>query len=73
MNYKAFYAEVAEWINQCNQMAIQNGMGSEAFWGWVTKSTGELCNKYGNAELVIMQMAMLVDWLDGIYEKGRKK
>lgn len=67
MDYKAFYDEVVAWINQTNQLAIQHGMESSEFWTWVTRSTGELSNKYGNNPLVIKQMVMLHEWLDEIY------
>ncbi len=71
MDYQKFYAEVAEWINQCNQMAVSQGLESNEFWTWVMQSTGELSNRYGNSDLVKMQMIMLVDWLKDIYH-GRK-
>ncbi len=72
MNYEQFYKEVADWINQSNQMAIQYGLQSNDFWSWVMQSTGELCNKYNNNELVKRQVIMLVDWLKDIYEKGKQ-
>lgn len=68
MDYQKFYAEVAEWIQQCNDMALKTGMESHDFWSWVMRSTGELSNKYGNNDLVKMQMVMLVNWLEDIYE-----
>lgn len=67
MDYKAFYDEVVAWINQTNQLAVKHGMESSEFWTWVTRSTGELSNKYGNNPLVIKQMVMLHEWLDEIY------
>lgn len=67
MDYKAFFADVLEWINQSNQLAMKYGMDSSDFWSWVTRSTGELSNKYGNNPLVIKQMVMLHEWLDEIY------
>lgn len=67
MDYKAFFADVLEWINQSNQLAMKYGMESPDFWSWVTRSTGELSNKYGNNPLVIKQMVMLHEWLDEIY------
>jgi hypothetical protein len=72
MDYKAFYAEVAEWIMQVNQMAMKYGMDSDAFWNWVTTSMGEIAEKYKNNPLVVSQMAMLFEWLDDVYRKGRK-
>lgn len=71
MDYKAFYAEIADWINQVNQQAAQHGIDSNQFWQWVTKSMGEIGNKYGNAKLVVKQMAMLYEWLEEVYAEGR--
>lgn len=71
MDYDAFYKEVTAWINECNQMAVRNGMESNEFWTWVTRSVGELSEKYGNNELVKRQMIMLFDWLKDIYERSK--
>jgi hypothetical protein len=73
MDYKAFYSEVADWINHCNQMAMKNGLDSDAFWQWVARSLGELTNKYENNPLVSMQMTMLFQWLEGVYEDMKGK
>lgn len=71
MDYQKFYAEVANWINECNQMAVQHGMQSNDFWTWVMRSVGELSDKYGNNELVKRQMIMLVDWLKDMHERSK--
>lgn len=71
MDYKSFYAEVAEWINQVNQQAVQHGMESDVFWNWVTQSMAEISTKHGNGKLVVKQMAMLYDWLEEVYAEGR--
>lgn len=73
MDYKAFFADVADWINHCNQMAMRNGLDSDAFWRWVSTSLGEMCNKYDNNPLVNMQMTMLFQWLEGVYESTKEK
>ena len=73
MDYNAFFADVAEWINQVNQMAVKHGMESIEFWNWVTSSMGEIGNKYGNSKLVVKQMAMLFDWLEEVYVEGRNQ
>lgn len=72
MDYQAFYNEVVVWINKANQLAVQYGMDKNEFWIWVTRSTGELCNKYNNNPLVIKQMVMLHEWLDEIYFSQRR-
>lgn len=71
MNYEQFYQEVANWINQSNQFAIQYGLQSNEFWTWVLDSIGEISNKYNNNELVQRQMMMLHDWLIDIYEGSK--
>lgn len=69
MDYQAFFADVANWIMQVNQQAATLGMHSDAFWNWVVTSSGELGSKYGNTDLVIKQMLMLIDWLEDVYKK----
>lgn len=69
MNYHAFYAEVADWINYVNQKAIVHGMESEEFWHWVASSIAEICNKYHNNPLVKKQMTMLYEWLEEVSQK----
>lgn len=69
MDYKEFYSDVADWILQVNQAAATYNMNSDAFWQWVTQSTGALGNKYGNTELVVKQLLMLIDWLEDVHKK----
>lgn len=73
MDYKTFFAEIAEWINQVNQMALQHGMESKEFWDWVSASIGKIGSKYPNNKLVINQMAMLFEWLEDVYAEGKKQ
>lgn len=72
LDYQKFFNEVVEWINQCNQMAMQHGMDSDTFWNWVTYSIGEISNRYQNNQLVMNQMVMLFHWIEDIYAKGRQ-
>ncbi|WP_405100778.1 hypothetical protein [Oceanobacillus sp. FSL H7-0719] len=67
MDYAAFYQEVVAWINEANQKATTLGLQSNDFWLWVTRSSGEICDKHGNNKLVINQMLMLINWLEDIY------
>lgn len=73
MDYKAFYAEIANWIMQVNEMAMKYSMESDVFWTWVSQSMGEISNKYGNNKLVVNQMSMLFMWLDDVYSDMQKK
>ncbi len=71
MDYDKFYAEVAAWIKECNTYAVKYGLMSDEFWLWVTRSSGLICNKYDNNDLVKRQMLMLIDWLSYLYERGK--
>lgn len=73
MDYKKFYAEIAEWIIQSNQMAAQYGMHSTQFWKWVMDSLAAICERYGNNSLVLEQAAMLHKWLNDFYVRGLNK
>jgi len=73
MDYKSFYAEVADWIMQVNQVAVQHGMDSTEFWNWVSRSMGEIANKYNNNKLVQKQMVMLFSWLEDVYAETKKR
>ncbi|MGE7113233.1 hypothetical protein [Lysinibacillus sp. NPDC047702] len=73
MDYKAFYAEVADWIMQVNQVAVQHGMDSNEFWNWVSSSMGQIANKYNNNKLVQKQMVMLFSWLEDVYAETKSK
>ncbi|GGH83602.1 hypothetical protein JOD43_002134 [Pullulanibacillus pueri] len=71
MDYRVFYGEVADWIYESNQQAIKHGINSSEFWVWVAQTTGELCEKYGNNDLVEKQMEMLVDWLGDVLKSQK--
>ena len=68
MDYDLFFQDVATWIKQSNHNQLSMGFGSDQFWDWVTTTSGELCNKYNNAPLVIKQFDMLVSHLEGAYK-----
>lgn len=71
MDYQKFFNEVVSWINEANDNAVKLGLESSEFWTWVTRSIGEMCNRYDNNPLVIKQMVMLHEWLDEIYHNSR--
>lgn len=71
MDYEKFYQEIATWINEANNKAVQFGLENTEFWTWVTQSEGEMCEKYNNNPLVIKQMVMLHEWLAEIYYKNK--
>ena len=71
MDYRSFFADVTEWMTESNNQIQQHSIDSQAYWDWVVHSTGELCNKYHNHELVKKQMSMLIDWLDSVWKKSK--
>ncbi len=71
MDYSKFYSEVALWIQQSNKNAIKHGFDSDVFWDWVVKSSGEMCKRYDNNELVILQMTMLIEWLEKVFNSTK--
>lgn len=74
MDYRAFFNEIATWIEQCNQMAMRHSMEGDEFWQWVSMSIGELSKKYGGKnKLVNKQLEMLFLWLEEVYADTKKK
>lgn len=73
MDYKKFYSEIADWIMQSNQAAMQYGMDSQEFWQWVMDSLAVICERYRNNSLVLEQAAMLHKWLNDFYVRGLNK
>ena len=71
MDYRSFFQDVTTWMDQSNQMVQQYSIFSDAYWDWALKSSGELCNKYNNHELVKQQMSMLLGYLDQQIKKAR--
>ncbi|WP_086348770.1 hypothetical protein [Candidatus Enterococcus clewellii] len=71
MNYKAFFQDVTIWMDQINEVVQRHSIFTDEYWDHVVKSAGELCNKYGNHELVKQQMSMLIGYLDQQYRKAK--
>lgn len=69
MDYKAFFADVLEWIGQANQVALRYGMDKPEFWQWVADSCGAIVRKYNDNRLAIKQMTMMVEWLEETSQK----
>lgn len=72
MDYAAFYKDVLGWIQQVNQTAVKHSMDSDKFWTDVVDSASAICNKYGNHRLALMQMTMMVEWLDDVYKQRQQ-
>jgi hypothetical protein len=69
MDYRAFFADVLEWIGQANHAAARHGMDKPEFWQWVADSSSAICRKYQDHRLVIKLMMALIEWLEEVYEQ----
>lgn len=67
--FEQVFADIARWINEANARAGSMGMQSDAYWQWVMVSSGDLCNKYQNHDLLMMVMLDLVKWLEDYHKK----
>lgn len=67
--FEQVFSDIARWINEANARAGSMGMQSNEYWQWVMASSGDLCNKYQNHELVMMVMLDLVKWLEDYHKK----
>ena len=68
MDYKQFFADVENWIYECNNQAAQLGFMTDGFWDWVVKSLEEFTKKYNNEKLAMKQASMLLEWLDELWK-----
>ena len=68
MDYKQFFADVENWIHECNNQAAQLGFMTDGFWDWVVKSLEEFTKKYNNEKLAMKQASMLLEWLDELWK-----
>lgn len=72
MNYHAFFQDVISWMDNVNEVVKQHSIFTNEYWDYVIKTSGELCNKYGNHPLVVAQMGMLITYLDNVYKQQGK-
>ena len=68
MHYKQFFADVENWIYECNNQAAKLGFMTDEFWNWVVKSLEEFTKKYNNEKLAMKQASMLLKWLDELWK-----
>lgn len=66
MNYIEFFEkEVPAWMRASNQKMQEVGFNTQAYWNWVVVSMAEISKKYGNDQLVMDQMGLILAWLEG--------
>ena len=66
MNYIEFFEkEVPNWMRASNQKMQEVGFATEAYWQWAVWSMAEVCKKYNDDQLVMDQMGLVLNWLEG--------
>ena len=68
MDYKQFFADVENWIYECNNQAAKLGFMTDEFGNWVVKALEEFTKKYNNEKLAMKQASMLLEWLDELWK-----
>ena len=63
-DYRKFMNEVVDWIEAQEKAAQRFGFGSEQYFDWVFKSSGQLCDKYENHPFALRQMRMVYEHID---------
>lgn len=69
MDYHAFLADLANWMDASNQKVQQLTFTSDAYWDWVMQSSGELCKRYGNHPLCLEIVSALLKYQDQSLKK----
>lgn len=63
-DYRKFMNEVVDWIEAQEAAAQRFGFGSEQYFDWVFKTSGQLCDKYENHPFALRQMRMVYEHID---------
>lgn len=61
MDWKAFFTELTDWLNQANQK-----FNEPDFWDWVVNSLGELGNRYDHP-LARRFLSNVIAYLEGMH------
>lgn len=69
MDYKAFFEDVALWMDESNEQLKHHSLFAREYWDWVMRSTRQLCDKYDNHPLVMRQVKMLYEYQEALYLK----
>ncbi|MCK6378476.1 hypothetical protein LZU82_06950, partial [Streptococcus agalactiae] len=55
---------VPGWMRESNKKMQELGFGTEQYWVWVNMSIVDICESYGNDDLVNGQFHMIWEWLE---------
>ena len=70
-DYRKFMNEVVDWIEAQEEAAQRFGFGSEQYFDWVFKTSGQLCDKYENHPFVSRQMLMIFEYIDEVFKNQK--
>lgn len=66
IDYIDFFERVVPgWMRESNKKMQELGFGTEQYWVWVNMSIVDICESYGNDDLVNGQFHMIWEWLEG--------
>ncbi|HEN0438747.1 TPA: hypothetical protein ACGN4E_000694 [Streptococcus agalactiae] len=65
IDYIDFFERVVPgWMRESNKKMQELGFGTEQYWVWVNMSIIDICESYGNDDLVNGQFHMIWEWLE---------
>ncbi|HEO5417550.1 TPA: hypothetical protein VA428_001042 [Streptococcus agalactiae] len=65
IDYIDFFERVVPgWMRESNKKMQELGFGTEQYWVWVNMSIVDICESYGNDNLVNGQFHMIWEWLE---------
>ncbi|HEM9585177.1 hypothetical protein ACXZ8K_08375 [Streptococcus agalactiae] len=65
IDYIDFFERVVpDWMRESNKKMQELGFGTEQYWVWVNMSIIDICESYGNDDLVNGQFHMIWEWLE---------
>ncbi|HGD0544899.1 TPA: hypothetical protein ACIOX4_001285 [Streptococcus agalactiae] len=65
IDYIDFFERVVPgWMRESNVKIQEVGFNTEAYWVWVNMSIVDICESYGNDDLVNGQFHMIWEWLE---------
>ncbi|AIX04348.1 TPA: hypothetical protein ACUJK1_001006 [Streptococcus agalactiae] len=65
IDYIDFFERVVPgWMRESNKKMQELGFGTEQYWVWVNMSIVDICESYGNDDLVNGQFHMIWEWLE---------
>lgn len=71
MDFKQFYSDLYEWVQQINQKSQQ--LNQDEYWNFILLSAGELSKKYKENDFVKLVINAHIDFLEEAWKESNKK